>query len=230
MMIKVKLLMFAGMILLLTASGIFAQEDAQRAIIRELAGTVELQQQGSAVWEKAVQGQTVTPDTIISTGFKSNAVISIGDSRISVRPLTRLSITEISARAGTETINVSLQAGRVRVDVNQPARTGSSFNVISPVATASVRGTVFEMDVFELRVIEGTVEYLGGSDAPVLIDAVGYSYVNEKTGRAVYPMVTLNSDINPALPIGNDSFNSFEVSTIQSKNNPEVVIKIGYGK
>ena len=191
-------------VLLFLALAIYAQEAAESAIIRELTGTVELQHQGSTVWEKAVQGQAIMPDTVISTGFKSYAIISAGDSLISVRPLTRLSFREI-ARSDTETINVSLQAGRVRVDVKQPAGTRSLFGVQTPVATASTRGTIFEMSTFELRVIEGTIEYQSGSAAPILVDAVGYSYINEKTGQPVLPLTELGSAINPNLPIGNDS-------------------------
>ena len=220
--------MFAGIVLLFTVSGVFAQENTMRAVIRELTGTVELQQHGSGVWEKAVQGQTVMPDTIISTGFKSSAIIVAGDSTISVRPLTRLSFREISVSQGTETINVSLQAGRVRADVKQPSGTRSSFGVQSPVATASTRGTVFEISAFELRVVEGTVEYQSASSAPVLVDAVGYSYINEKTGNAVLPVAALNSDINPEPPIGNDVFYSFEIGAEKNIQNVEVKAKITY--
>ena len=218
----------AVMCLLSAGPEIFAQEDDLKAVILELTGTVELQQKGSAVWGKAVQGQAIVPDTIISTGFKSSAIIGVGDSVISVRPLTRLSFREIKAGSGTETINVSLQAGRVRADVKQPSGTKSSFGVHSPVATASTRGTIFEVSVYELRVIEGTIEYQSVSAAPILVDAVGYSYINEKTGRAIQPVAAQNAAVNPDLPIGNDAFYSFEIGAGQNIQNVEVKAKITY--
>ena len=220
--------MFAGMILLFAVSGVLAQETGPEAVIRELNGTVELQRKDSEEWEKAVQGQIIIPDTIISTGFKSNVIISVGESIISVRPLTRLSFREIRNIAGTETISVSLQAGRVQADVTQPSGTQSSFSIQSPSVTASTRGTVFEMSVYELVVLEGTVEYLSGSAAPVLVDAVGYSFVNTKTGRAVPPGAALKAAISPDMPIGNDVFNSFDTGASQSVQNVEVKAKINY--
>jgi len=205
---KEKILIIIGMVFLFAAvSGIFAQE----AVIRELSGTVELKKSNSAAWEKAAQGQTVAADTVISTGFKSSAIIGIGDSLISVRPLTRLSITELSGRSGTETINLSLQSGRIRADVNAPSGGRTILGVQSPVATASVRGTIFEMGVHELRVIEGTVEYMSAFAVPVLVDSGGNSQVDEKTGRAVNPAASLIAALNPGLPIANDSFRPFEV-------------------
>jgi len=194
-----------GILLLFAVSGVFGQ----RALIKELTGTVELKQPRSTVWENAALGQAIEGDTVISTGFKSYALIGIGNSAISVRTLTRLSFREIRAVAGTETINVSLQAGRVRLDVNPPAGAKSVFTVQTPPTTASTRGTIFEMGIFELWVIEGSIEYRGTSGAPVIVDAVGYSYVDERTGRVVFTKNMLLSSLSPVQPIAFDSFNSF---------------------
>ena len=209
---KAKLLIIMGM-LLFVVSAVFSQD----AIIRQMTGTVEIKKAGSTAWETAVPGQTVPVDTVISTGFKSYALISIGSSVMNVRPLTRLSISEIKTSHTTEAINVNLQAGRVRTDVNPPAGTKVSFATKAPPATASVRGTVFEMGVFELWVIEGSVEYRGTSGAPVIIDAVGYSYVDERTGRAVFAKEMRISNLSPDQPIAFDSFHSFTGAAQQSR-------------
>jgi len=210
--------------LVFLVSGVFAQE----AVIRELTGIVELQNPGSKVWEKAVQGQVILQNTIVSTGFKSSALIGIGDSLVSVRPLTRLSLTELSVRAEAETINTNLMAGRVRVDVKAPAGARTAFSVQSPIATASVRGTIFEMGIYELRVIEGTVEFMDGSALAVLVDSGGSSYVDEKTGRVIYPVTMLGSVLNPDLPIANDSFKPFEVDAAHGNSLFTVTTQTGY--
>ena len=222
----VKSFFIAGMIFLFAVSGVFAQENNPSAIIRELSGTVELQHPGSATWEKAAQGQTLMQNTIISTGFKSSALINVGNSIINVRPLTRLSLTELSQRSGTETINANLQAGRVRVDVKAPVGSRASFNVQSPVATASIRGTVFEMSTYELRVIEGTVEYTSVFNAPLLIDASGYSYVDERTGQAV--TAETGTAIRPDMPIANDSLSTFEVNIAQGGSGFKIITRTEY--
>ena len=128
-----------GMILtlILLCVNIFAQS----GVVRELTGTVEIKTAGASGFVPAVPGMEVRQDTLISTGFKSMALIDMGSTVISIRPLTRMSLTEIQASAGVETINVNLQAGRIRVDVKPPAGTRASMSVTSPIATASVHGT-----------------------------------------------------------------------------------------
>jgi len=228
----IKLCITTGIVLLLTVSGIFAQEGSQRAIIRELMGTVELKFAGSAAWVPAARGQAIAVDTVVSTGFKSSALIAVGDSQITVRPLTRLSFKEIRERSGTEieTINMNLQAGRVRAEVRPPAGTRASFTVQSPTATASVRGTVFELSTNELRVIEGTVGFFGNhsaftstsastsSSTPsptftsaftptsslVLVDAGGEGHIDEKTGRAINPKMKPGFGMRPDMPVGSE--------------------------
>ena len=89
------------------------------------------------------------------------ALLEVGSAFISVMPVTRLSLTEIIISHGTESINVNLQAGRVRVDVNPPVGTKTSMSVVSPVAVAAVRGTSFEFDTRNLTVNHGTVNFKG---------------------------------------------------------------------
>ena len=212
-----------GLLLLLMVSGVFAQQ----AVIKEITGTVEIKRAGSAVWEKAVQGRTITADTTISTGFKSSALLAVGNSVLTVRPLTRLTLTEIAAGAGTETINVNLQTGRAQINANPPAGGRGSFTVQTPVATASTRGTVFEVDSYTLRVTEGSIEYKNTSGILVIVDAGGYSYIDERTGRAALPEQTLFAALNPELPIASSVLNSFDAAA-QSKDYFEVFCGIDY--
>ena len=117
---------------------------AQQAVIRDLSGTVELKLPGSQTWTNARAGHALAGDTVISTGFRSTALLAIGNSLLTVRPLTCLSITELSRRNDTEYSDVNLQAGRVRAEVNPPSDAKIEFTVRSSSATASVRGTLFE--------------------------------------------------------------------------------------
>lgn len=195
---------------------------AQEAVLKDLIGTVEIQRPGSTAWEKAEPGIRIAEETVISTGFKSSAAVIIGNSQINVRPLTRLSFREIRASAGTETINVGLQAGRIKVDVNASPGTRLAARVQTPVATASVRGTVFEIGSFELWVIKGSVEYAGTKGAETIVDSGGYSHVNEKTGQPAFPRDTMIASLDPDQPIGFDTFLSF--SGAPSQKNREIVV------
>jgi hypothetical protein len=177
---------------------------AQTGVIRELSGTVELKAPGSSSYTPAKAGDTVTQATLISTGFKSMALIEVGSALLTVRPLTRLTLTEIHASSGTETLNVNLQSGRVRVDVNPPAGSRASMSVSSPIATASVRGTSFEFDTRNIRVNHGQVSFLGRRGTPMPVDAGSATHV-EPSGKAADPIETRVTGLRPRAPAGSDT-------------------------
>jgi len=174
---------------------------AQTGTITELSGTVEIKRAGSAVFVPAKLGEQLAKDTIVSTGFKSTALVTVGSSVITVRPLTRLTLSELASSAGTETINVSLQTGRVRVDVNPPAGTKTTMSVRAPNATASVRGTSFDFDTRNLRVHHGTVAFQGSKGGTILVSAGGSSAI-QPDGKAADPIETNAAALTPPPPAG----------------------------
>ena len=175
-----------------------------QALIREVTGTVEIMLPGSNEWESAEQGRTVPAETVISTGFRSIAVVVLGGAVLTVRPVTRISLAELSRMEGVDTIQMNLQSGRVRVDVQAPAGSRTDFTIQTPSAVASVRGTVFEIDTINISVIEGTVEFAGAANVPVFIDARSSSFADDRTGRAALPEETSVTDLRPSLPIASD--------------------------
>jgi len=212
---------------------IFGQQQNQ-AVIREMAGTVELKLANSDVWEAASKGQIIALDTVISTGFRSTAVIALGDSLITLRPLTRLTLLELSENQGSEKVDLNLQTGRVKAEVKTQEAGNTEFIIRSPNSTSSVRGTIFEFDTLSLVVIQGTVEFTGIlgaarisddsgisavsevfgdstgygvtviSGLPQLIDAGGFSEVDEYTGRVSLPTAALNAELRPEPPIASE--------------------------
>jgi len=174
---------------------------AQTGVIKEVSGTVEIKRAGSAVFVPAKAGDQLAQDTVVSTGFKSTALVTVGSSQITVRPLTRLSLSELSSSAGTETINVALQTGRVRVDVNPPAGTKTTMAVRAPNATASVRGTEFDFDTRNLQVLEGTVAFQGSKGGTILVSAGSTSAI-QPDGKAADPIETNAAALIPPPPAG----------------------------
>jgi hypothetical protein len=181
----------------LITSGVFGQS----GMIRELTGEVELRHAGSSAFVTASAGDTITQNTIVSTGFRSSAVIVVGNSVITVRPLTRLTFAEIQRANNEENVNVNLQAGRVRVEVNPPAGTRSNLNVQSPSATASVRGTILEMDVETMTTVKGRVILSGSTGAGVIVTAGNTSFATAG-GYAANPSVIAAQSTQPSSPIG----------------------------
>jgi hypothetical protein len=182
-----------GMILFFgSLASLFAQ--TQEAYIREKNGTVELLLSGSGSWRSARAGDPVPAAAVLSTGFKSTAVLSIGNSSITVHPLTRLTIEEILKRDKDEMVNLTLRTGRIRAEVTPPAGGKTEFTVRSPIATASVRGTVFDFDTVNIQVTEGTVVFVptvqtgGTGSRAVQVSTGDSSAVDQTTGRAVAPL------------------------------------------
>jgi hypothetical protein len=212
MNMKIKALMMVVMMMGAGAALLWAQ--SPRASIQSLQGTVEIQAPGSAVWQPAVPGQELEQETLVSTGFKSAALIRVGNSTIQVRPLTRLSLREIRAAAEGESVEVQLRVGRIRADVKPPAEGRLvNFNVRSPIATASVRGTVFEFDTVNLAVNEGTVSFSGADNTAVYVAAGQSSSPDPLSGRAAPPVETAAARTPPP-PAG--------VETVAAPSSPVV--------
>jgi len=204
------------------AAGVFGQN----GVIRELTGEVEIKPSGASAFTAAKAGDTVARDTIVSTGFRSTAVIVIGSSTITVRPLTRLSLAEIQSASEAENVNVNLQTGRVRVDVRPPAGTRADFTVQSTTASASVRGTSFEFDTVNLSASEGTVSFSSFSGAPaVMVQAGGSSFIGTD-GNAVSPAEISDAALLPPAPVGMDLADS-PVITLSSTG--QITVTPDYG-
>ena len=170
---------------------------AQNGVIKEVSGTVELIRAGEIAYVPARAGDTVSENTVISTSFRSTAIVEIGGTTIHVQPITRLTLTEIRALENAETLQVNLRAGSVRVDVTPPAGTRANTRVQSPAASASVRGTSFYFDTRNIHVTQGTVLFNGSRGYTVQVNA-GSGTAVERNGTASAPQyISGYQDSNP---------------------------------
>lgn len=144
-------------VLFFTVVAFMSAQEAQEAVFSEINGKVEYQLAGGD-WRPARLGDKVGKGSMVSTGFKSNAVLKFETISIALKPITRLSLEELLKTQGGTQTQLFLLAGRVKADVPpQPGQT-ADFRVKSPTATASVRGTAFEFDGLNLIVDRGTVQ------------------------------------------------------------------------
>jgi hypothetical protein len=172
---------------------------AQDARFIDLSGNVEIKAGGSAAWVSAAPGMEIERGTVVSTGFKSTARISLGNSILTIRPLTRLTLAEIVQRENDEAVDLYLETGRVRADVSPPKGGGTDFTVRSPSLTASVRGTAFEFDTRQIRVEDGRVLLAGTNGQAVYVDGGEHSYIDETQNRLVPPFEAELASLTPAL-------------------------------
>jgi hypothetical protein len=187
---------------------LFAQ--TSEVYVREKTGTVELLLPGSRNWRPALDGDLVPASTVLSTGFKSTAVLSAGNSAIIVLPLTRLSIEEILSRDKNERVAIKLWTGRVRVNVTPPLGGKTDFIIRGSIVSASVRGTAFDFDTVNIRVTEGTVVFspavqTGSGFRAVAVSAGDRAMADQDTGGVVHPLKA--AEISRSLPAlaGQDS-------------------------
>ena len=174
---------------------------AQNAVIEHVTGNVEIMQPGENTYKNAKSGDNLFKETVILTGFKSFAVIKVGSTTITARPLTHLTLTEIQKMSDVETLDVNLQAGRVRVEVKPSAGTKASTTVKGPIVTASVRGTSFEFDTNNLYVNEGVVNFSGDRGQNILVRA-GESSRLDQSGIVTTPKDEKISSLMPPSPVG----------------------------
>jgi hypothetical protein len=177
------------------------------ALVKEFTGKVEVMVPGGT-WKPAAKGMKLDKNTAISTGFKSVAVLSLGSSTLTVKPLTKLSLEEIVKLEGSEQVKLYLSAGRVKAAVSAPAGGSTDFSVKSPSATASVRGTDFDFDAVNLVVNEGAVVFVGANGQAVTIPAGGISSIGAG-GASSSSLEEAVSALAPLLPPGVDP-GSFE--------------------
>jgi len=205
-----KFLLF--IVLSMSLSVLYAQSDL--AQIRELSGKVEIKASNGS-WVPASVGMRLDKNTDISTGFNSSAVVALGESLLTIKALTRLSLEEIVRREQSETVSLHLLAGRVRADVKPPAGSRTQFTVRSATATASVRGTSFEFDTVNLNVTEGIVSYSGSRGGPAVPVVKGERSTMDPGGVPSVPvsLVAFAASI-PDLPEGIESIISAVPSNV----------------
>jgi hypothetical protein len=203
---KTMVVCFLLMMMICAGTG-FSQTPQARFL--EVNGVVETKEQGtgaSSEWERAAPGDLIGNNTLISTGLKSSAVISLGSSRLEVRPLTMLTLREIMQRDDTEETILYLRTGRVRAVVNPPAGRGVDFTVSSPIVTASVRGTSFEFDGAHLLVDDGRVLLTSPGGQKVYVAGTQRSYVDEiNQNRITPPFEAEAALLRPIIPALNDT-------------------------
>ncbi len=189
-----------GLVALLTAlmaASVFAASDA---VIRATSGKVEVLANGR--WEPAVVGSSIPVGATISTGFGASATLEIANAMMEVRALTRMRIDELAEREGLLNAELFLPVGRVRAEVRSVEGLESEFRLRSTQATAAVRGTSFDFDGRNLRVLSGRVQLtnqlqqsvnVSGGEAGEIAETGEVSSGSEVRERTVAVPVTVTS-------------------------------------
>ena len=132
--------------------------NARQAILSSLSGTVEIQAGDSSFWRKAIPKIFLKEGDKIRTGKRSRATLLFETgSRTQISADTTLAWSSLAAP-----VSLNQTAGKTRHKI---AKLGRGFQLRTPTAVCSVRGTEFEVGVGEngntdLNVFEGIVNGL----------------------------------------------------------------------
>ena len=169
----------------LMAFGAFAMQ----ATVVSTKGKAEVQ--NGDTWVALKTGDTLDQGSVIQTGFKSEVVLKIKESTVTVAPLSRLTLQTLAEREGVggakgkDETTIFLDTGSLKSNVQKSSDRRVGFTVRSPVATASVRGTEFD---YATRYKSVALKTTGGKVA---------FWKNTKQSEAVLN----NAVANPELPV-----------------------------
>lgn len=129
-----------------------------------IEGKVEILEGG--MWIPVEEGDIIQErGAVISTGFKSNAVVSVKGTNFTLGPLTRITIENMVAMENKDSTQIYIDSGSLKANVSSSDGRKVGFKVRSAVATASVRGTEFKVTSSgRLSVTQGLVSF-GGPEA-----------------------------------------------------------------
>ncbi len=177
------------------------------ASVSELGGIVH-RQRGQRQWQLARRGTLLRAGDRLRTGNHSFAVVSLADgSTLGLRPATAIRLGRIAIDAQLRRqVRIELLRGNLTSTV-APSGTGANFDIVTRVATAGVRGTVFRVDQnpasegaprTRLETLSGKVE-LAGSKGKVMVPA-GTGSMVRADGRPSKPRKLLTG-ARPAAPL-----------------------------
>jgi hypothetical protein len=138
-----RVLFFLAALILL--SPLAASAQAQQAVVKEFSGKVEVKAPGRD-WRPVALNMPVAMGATVSTGFASRLVLAIGETQVSVQPLTRIVVQQLVKNGSTNTTALTLRVGKVNVAVKAASGEKNDFRIRGPASTAAVRGTEFSYD------------------------------------------------------------------------------------
>lgn len=184
---------------------------ANTATVVSVVGKVEVSRNNE--WVALSTNAVIREGEVISTGFKSEAVIRYKDSVMKLGPLTRVTLEKLTASESKDDVSVFLNTGSVRSTVSHSENKRISYTVRNPIAVASVRGTDFSFFGNTVQCFDGAVAVVPAFMVNPARD-LGVSYsdgaASERDNKGADGLpaegesnaFTPVSDINPNLPKG----------------------------
>lgn len=120
---------------------------AIEAKVVSVSGKVQVQK-GTA-WVDVRPGDVLKKGDLVQTGFKSEAVVAITsanqNSKLTIGQLSRITIEQLAENSTGDKTSVYVATGSAKSEIKKTEDRRANYTVRGPVATASVRGTEFDV-------------------------------------------------------------------------------------
>lgn len=124
---------------------------ANKAIVDEVVGEVQILIEGKEAWVRAEKGMQLGLGDTIKTGIASYIYLRVGRfGRITIKENSELKLMELTylPERDTENIILNLAMGETIVD-SKDIRKGSRLEVQTPTTIAAVRGTIYSVKIID---------------------------------------------------------------------------------
>lgn len=116
-------------------------EVALTATLADVKGEVAIRQDAGA-WQAVENGRMLTQADEVFTGVESEATVNFSDgSSMTIRELTQILIGTILQKENRKDVAIRLKVGELKAQVKKEKVLDTNFEIQTPTATASVRGT-----------------------------------------------------------------------------------------
>ena len=145
---------------------------ADTAALQNVHGDVAVLKHGGKDWIPGREAMTLDAGDRVKTGGNSSVEIQMDAGLVSLGEKTQFGLKKFETTEGQIKASLELTLGKLKAKVEK-LREGSEFKVMTPTSVASVRGTVFDLWVFEyleelftrLDVTDGVVRLCGLNQA-----------------------------------------------------------------
>lgn len=176
------------------------KEETYRSIkIIELEGGVTIDREGVGILEAANNMNLISGDSL-QTAQGAYAVLQLdSDKYVMLAESGRMSVIAEGDEVNSRT-SIQLETGSVLSEIQNPLSSGSSYDIVTPNATMSVRGTVFEVrrnsDNIEVLVYDGKVAVGLEGKEPILYEAGEYTqFTDEETPRFLIERTEITEEV-----------------------------------
>jgi len=139
---------------------LFVQREFEYANVAFLKGDVFLTKEGEAAREMDMQDRVYLSDVVETgdAGFASLAFRS--GSVVNVQPQSKIKLIKLRCLESDRVCSLAINAlqGEVSSDVQRAGEQPTDFRIITPYATAAVRGTLFDFEASSSSMIVGVTE------------------------------------------------------------------------